>query len=66
MGYRGRLKPECHGGSSLRKAGTEAWRRALPLLRIGGEQIYRMRENMTYTVPEGFAGSIFNLEPATS
>ena len=24
------------------------------------------RENMTYTVPEGFAGSILNLEPATS
>jgi hypothetical protein len=49
----------------FRKAGTEAWRPALPLLRIGGEQVYRMRENMTYTVPEGFAGSILNLEPAT-
>ena len=50
----------------FRKAGTEAWRPALPLLRIGGEQVYRTRENMTYTVPEGFAGSILNLEPATS
>ena len=39
---------------------------ALPLLRIGGERVYRERENMTYTVPNGFAGSILNLEPATS
>ncbi|MFL6450871.1 MAG: hypothetical protein ACJ746_24800 [Bryobacteraceae bacterium] len=50
----------------FRKVGTEAWRPALPLLRIGGERVYRSRENMTYTVPEGFAGSILNLEPATS
>jgi hypothetical protein len=49
----------------FRKVGTEAWRPALPLLRIGGERVYRSRENMTYTVPEGFAGSILNLEPAT-
>src|SRR5205085_8710891 len=48
-----------------RKAGTEMWRPALPLLRIGGEKVYRTRENMTYTVPHGFAGSILNLEPAT-
>ena len=50
----------------FRKVGTEAWRPALPLLRIGGERVYRSRENMTYTVPDGFAGSILNLEPATS
>ena len=50
----------------FRKAGTAAWRPALPLLRIGGERVYRERESMTYTVPEGFAGSILNLEPATS
>jgi hypothetical protein len=49
----------------FRKVGTEAWRPALPLLRIGGERIYRERENMRYTVPEGFAGSILNLEPGT-
>src|SRR5262245_60721953 len=50
----------------FRKAGTAAWRSALPLLRIGGERVYRDQYNMTYTVPEGFAGSILNLEPATS
>ena len=47
----------------FRKVGTEVWRPALPLLRIGGERVYRARENMTYTVPDGFAGSILNLEP---
>ncbi len=50
----------------FRKVGAAAWRPALPLLRIGGERVYRDRESMTYTVPEGFAGSILNLEPATS
>ena len=50
----------------FRKVGTTVWRPALPLLRIGGERVYRARENMTYTVPDGFAGSILNLEPATS
>lgn len=50
----------------FRKAGAAAWRNGLPLLRIGGEQVYRTRESMTYTVPHGFAGSILNLEPATA
>ncbi len=50
----------------FRKVGTGVWRPALPLLRIGGERVYRLRENMTYTVPDGFAGSILNLEPGTS
>lgn len=49
----------------FRKAGTSAWRKALPLLRIGGEMIYRRRENLEYTVPDGFAGSILNVEPDT-
>ncbi len=50
----------------FRKLGTPAWRPALPLLRIGGEHVFRERESMTYTVPHGFAGSILNLESATS
>ena len=41
------------------------WRPALPLVRIGGENVYRRRENLDYTVPDGFAGSILNLQPAT-
>ena len=49
----------------FRPVGTEPWRPALPLLRIGGEKIYRRREHLEYTVPDGFAGSILNLEPGT-
>lgn len=49
----------------FRKAGTTAWRNALPLSRIGGENVYRRRENLDYFVPDGFAGSILNLEPGT-
>src|ERR1041384_8833055 len=45
----------------FRKAGAADWRPALPLLRIGGERVYRLQYNMDYTVPQGFAGSILNL-----
>ncbi len=50
----------------FRKSGTAAWRAALPLLRIGGERVFRERESMNYVVPQGFAGSILNLEPGTA
>lgn len=49
----------------FREAGQSAWREALPLVRIGGEKIFRKRENLDYTVPDGFAGSILNLKPGT-
>ncbi|HYO81543.1 MAG TPA: hypothetical protein VES20_09090, partial [Bryobacteraceae bacterium] len=47
----------------FRAVGNAGWRPALPLVRIGGERVYRVRENLDYTVPEGFAGSILNLQP---
>ncbi|MDX2270212.1 MAG: hypothetical protein NW208_19075 [Bryobacter sp.] len=50
----------------FRKQGETDWKPALPLLRIGGERVFREREKMTYTVPHGFAGSIFNLDPGTA
>lgn len=49
----------------FRAAGEPTWREALPLVRIGGETVYRRREHLDYTVPDGFAGSIFNLQPET-
>jgi hypothetical protein len=49
----------------FRAAGETAWREALPLVRIGGEKVYRTREHLDYTVPDGFAGSILNLQPGT-
>ena len=49
----------------FRKMNDPEWRQALPLVRIGGERVYRIRENLDYTVPEGFAGSILNLQPGT-
>lgn len=49
----------------FRAAGESTWRNALPLLRIGGEQIGRDRENLKYIVPHGSAGSILNLTPGT-
>ena len=46
---------------NYRVAGQTAWKDAMPLLRMGGEQIFRA----PYTVPPGFAGSILDLEPGT-
>ena len=46
---------------SYRKKGDTAWKEGLPLLRIGNE---RINENaLQYIVPNGFAGSVFDLEP---
>ena len=46
-----------------RKKGEQTWKEGLPMLRIGNE---RINENsLHYIVPNGFAGSIFDLEPAT-
>ncbi|MCU1325704.1 MAG: hypothetical protein JWN34_1074 [Bryobacterales bacterium] len=49
----------------FRAAGEQSWRNALPLVRIGGERVFREREHLDYTVPDGFAGSILNLQPGT-
>src|SRR5260370_42695586 len=48
-----------------REAGASAWKDALPLLRIGGERIFRAAEHLDYTVPDRFAGSILDLKPDT-
>ena len=48
-----------------RKKGDDTWRSALPLLRIGGEKVYGHEQRWVYTTESMFAGSIFNLEPAT-
>jgi hypothetical protein len=44
-----------------RKSGQTTWNEGMPLLRIGGEKIFRA----PYTVPNRFAGSIIDLEPDT-
>jgi hypothetical protein len=48
-----------------RESGQRGWKEALPLLRIGGERVFRDREHLDYTVPHRFAGSILDLEPGT-
>ncbi|MHC1766820.1 MAG: hypothetical protein AB9869_21360 [Verrucomicrobiia bacterium] len=50
---------------AFRAVGESQWRDALPLVRIGGERVYRQRENLDYVVPHGFAGSILNVASGT-
>jgi hypothetical protein len=49
---------------SYRKAGTTAWKPALPLLRLQGERIYA-ESRVDVIAPNMFAGSILDLEPDT-
>jgi hypothetical protein len=44
-----------------RKSAQTTWNEGMPLLRMGGEKIFRA----PYTVPNRFAGSIIDLEPDT-
>jgi hypothetical protein len=44
-----------------RPAGQSDWKEGMPLLRMGGEKIFRA----PYTVPNRFAGSIIDLQPDT-
>src|SRR5215510_1203099 len=46
---------------SYRVSGQTKWIDGMPLLRMGGERIMRA----PYTVPDGFAGSILDLQPDT-
>ena len=48
---------------SYHKKGEQEWKTGLPLLRLQGERIDR--GPLQYTTPNMFAGSLFDLEPAT-
>ena len=50
---------------SYRRKGETSWRKALPLLRIGGEKVWRSREFLEYWTPRMFAGSVLDLAPDT-
>jgi hypothetical protein len=49
---------------SFRKSGDQAWRDALPLLRLNGERIYA-ESRVDVISPNMFAGSVLDLEPGT-
>src|SRR6185295_5467442 len=69
LGFEWAIEGDANRNASVsvqfRPVGESKWREALPLVRIGGENVYRRRENLDYTVPDGFAGSILNLQPDT-
>lgn len=67
LGFEWAIQGDANRNASVevrfRAAGETAWKEALPLVRVGGERVFREREHLDYTVPSGFAGSIFNLQP---
>ncbi len=69
LGFEWEIAGDTNRNSSVevqfRKSGDSAWRPALPLLRMGGERVFRAREHLEYTVANRFAGSILDLEPGT-
>jgi hypothetical protein len=50
---------------SYRRKDEKTWHEAMPLLRIGGERVFRETEFLDYTVPHMFAGSVLDLEADT-
>ena len=65
LGFEWRIEGDDNRNASVavsyRKKGETAWKDGLPLLRIGDE---RINENaLRYVVPDGFTGSIFDLDP---
>ena len=66
LGFEWAIRGDANRNASVevefRASGESAWRRALPLVRIGGERVFRARERLEYVVPDGFAGSILNLQ----
>ncbi len=49
-----------------RQAGELQWHEAMPLLRIGDEKVWRAREFLEYRTPRMFAGSILDVDEATT
>lgn len=56
---------DAHVKVQYRAPGETEWKPAMPLLRIGGERVYRLREHLEYLTPDMFAGSILDLAPNT-
>lgn len=50
---------------AYRVAGTSQWKEGMPLLRMGGERVFRKIEQLEYIVPHMFSGSILDLEQGT-
>jgi hypothetical protein len=69
LGFEWKIRGDANRNAAVavtfRAVGEADWRQALPLVRIGGENVYRRREHLDYTVPDGFAGSILNLKEDT-
>jgi hypothetical protein len=69
LGFEWRIQGDANRNAlvalSYRKIGSDAWKQALPLLRMGGERVYNPDVYLDYTVPDMFAGSIIDLEPGT-
>ncbi len=69
LGFEWKISGDDNRNSSVtlqyRKAGDSEWLDGMPLLRMGGEKVYRTDLGLDYTVPHGFAGSILDLEPDT-
>ena len=67
LGFEWAIKGDSNRNATVavefRPVGAATWRKALPLVRVGGERIFRDVENLSYIVPNGFAGSIFGLQP---
>lgn len=69
LGFEWRIKGDANRNAQVavayRKKGETAWREALPMLRLGGEEI-KQGASYNIVVPEMFAGSVMDLAENTA
>jgi len=69
LGFEWRIDGDANRNASVevwyRKQGETAWRAAMPLVRLHGEQVFQ-RNVFNLITPNMFAGSILDLEPNTA
>jgi hypothetical protein len=68
-GFRWIIDGDANSNASVqlqyRRSGSSGWQQGLPLLRLHGEQMNNVVGAFTHVVANQFAGSLFDLEPAT-
>ncbi|MDP9082541.1 MAG: hypothetical protein M3N50_02065 [Pseudomonadota bacterium] len=71
LGFEWRIEGDSNRNATVdvlyRKQGDQAWKHALPLLRLQNEEVVSrtFKPAFTYIAPNMFAGSILNLQPGT-
>lgn len=70
LGFEWRISGDANRNATVevtyRRKGDKAWKKAMPLLRLGGERIYQSEGVFNLKTPDMFAGSVLDLAENTA